>query len=150
MTTISHSDDAIVLDIEIAAPPPRVFGALTDPKQLAVWWSMDQDPVSWELDLRIGGRWRAAGQDASCGLWVLSGEILELDPPRVLAYSWSEHSEAKKLEGTIVRYELSPVGSGTRLRLTHSEFRNALGARREYQGGWPGVCRRLVAYIAGR
>lgn len=143
------ASDAIVLDIEIAAHPSRVFTALTDPVQLAAWWSLDQEPVAWELDLRIGGKWRAVGRDASCGEWVLSGEILELDPPRALAYSWSEHSSSKTLEGTIVRYELTPVGSGTRLRLTHSEFRGAMAARQEYQGGWPGICRRLVAHLGG-
>ncbi len=150
MTTVPRSDDAIVLDIDIGAPPTSVFAALTDPEQLGVWWSMGQDPVTWELDLRIGGRWWATGRDASCGEWVLSGEILELDPPRVLAYSWAEHSAAKTLEGTSVRYQLSPNGSGTRLRLTHSKFGTALGARREYQNGWPGVCRRLVTFLERR
>lgn len=143
------ADDAIVLEIEIAAPPHRVFTALTDPGQLTTWWSIDQEPVSWELDLKVGGRWRATGHDASCGEWVLSGEILEFDAPRVLAYTWSEHSSAKMLEGTVVRYQLTAAGSGTHLRLTHSEFRGALAARREYHGGWPGVCRRLVMYLQG-
>lgn len=149
MTPFATADDAIVLEIEIAAPPTRVFEALTNPSQLSTWWSLDQEPVSWHLDLKVGGRWRAIGHDASCGEWVLSGEILELDPPRVLAYTWSERSSAKTLLGTIVRYQLSPAGSGTRLRLTHSQFQGALAARREYQGGWPGVCRRLVVYLQG-
>jgi uncharacterized protein YndB with AHSA1/START domain len=142
------SDDTIVLDIEIAAPPDRVFEALTDPHQLGEWWSMEQEPVSWELDLRVGGRWRAVGSDETCGEWVLSGEVLELDPPRVLAYSWSEHSASKRLEGTLVRYVLTPTTSGTRLRLTHSGFGDAVKARDEYRRGWPGVSSRLKRYLA--
>ena len=30
--------DTIVTEIEVAAPPQRVFKALTDPKQLMRWW----------------------------------------------------------------------------------------------------------------
>jgi len=148
MTTRPHTDDAIVLDIEIAAPPGRVFEALTDPRRLGEWWSLEQEPVRWELDLRVGGRWRAVGRDATCGEWVLSGEILELDPPRVLACSWSEHSQSKQLEGTVVRYVLTATSSGTRLRLTHSGFGDAVKARDEYRSGWPGVCARLRRYLA--
>jgi uncharacterized protein YndB with AHSA1/START domain len=33
--------DAIVTEVEIAAPPERLFTALTDPKQLVRWWGED-------------------------------------------------------------------------------------------------------------
>ena len=36
---ISPNEDMIVVEIEIAAPPERVFRALTDPRQLLLWWT---------------------------------------------------------------------------------------------------------------
>ena len=147
MTTMRSSTDAISLDVELAASPVEVFEALTDPVQLAAWWGTAGQPVRWEVDLRVGGRWRATGRDESCGDWVVSGEIVELDPPWTLVLSWSERSEAKQLEGTLVRYLLEPTTEGTRLKLTHSGFGNALQARDEYQGGWPGLLTRLRHYL---
>jgi uncharacterized protein YndB with AHSA1/START domain len=35
---ITPDQDAIVAEIEIAAPPERVFQALTDPAQLMLWF----------------------------------------------------------------------------------------------------------------
>ena len=37
-TQIMTGQDAIVAEIEVAAPPERVFAALIDPKQLMQWW----------------------------------------------------------------------------------------------------------------
>jgi uncharacterized protein YndB with AHSA1/START domain len=72
-------EDEIVMEMDIAAPPERVFRALTDPQQLLAWWS-DKDKggsTHWELDLRVGGKWRAEGKDESCGEWEMNGEVLE-------------------------------------------------------------------------
>ena len=150
MTTTRSSTEAISLDVELAASPEEVFEALTNPEQLAAWWGTVAQPVRWEVNLRIDGRWRAVGRDESCGDWVVSGKIIELDRPWTLAVSWAEHSEAKQLEGTMVRYVLEPTTKGTRLRLTHSGFGRAVKARDEYQGGWPGLVTRLRQYLERR
>ena len=39
VSQITPDQDAIVTEIEIAAPPERVFQALTDPAQLMLWWA---------------------------------------------------------------------------------------------------------------
>ena len=36
---IISNQDAVVSEIEIAAPPERVFQALIDPKQVMQWWT---------------------------------------------------------------------------------------------------------------
>ena len=35
---ITSDQDAVVAEIFIAAPPERVFQAITDPKQMPQWW----------------------------------------------------------------------------------------------------------------
>ena len=38
---ISPDADALVSEIEVAAPPQRVFEALIDQKQVMQWWAAD-------------------------------------------------------------------------------------------------------------
>ena len=54
------SDDSLMLEIDIDAPPERIF-ALTEPKELIAWWGEEAEShtTSWELDLRVGGQWRS-------------------------------------------------------------------------------------------
>ena len=55
---ITPDQDAIVGEVEIAAPPEQVFRALTDPAQLIRWWGDDICKTSvWEMDARHGGKW---------------------------------------------------------------------------------------------
>ena len=56
--------DAIVSEIDIAAPPERVFRALTDAAQQMQWWNNDVCKVSvFEMDARVGGKWRFESAD---------------------------------------------------------------------------------------
>jgi uncharacterized protein YndB with AHSA1/START domain len=80
---ITTGQDSIVTEIEVAAPPERVFTALTDPQQLMRWWR-GEDP-------RVGGRLRFETADPTRKIIVngisdfkANGEILEYDPPRVV------------------------------------------------------------------
>jgi len=56
---VAPDQDAIVSEIEIAAPPARVFEALTDASQLRVWFTDPSCPIHlWEMDARLGGKYR--------------------------------------------------------------------------------------------
>ena len=133
-------NDAVTLEIEIAAPPERVFRALTDPAQLVAWFGGDADYSGklWEIDLRVGGKWRNLGHDRTCGDYEMSGEILEIDPPRLLCYTWRYDGHPGP-DHTVVRYELDRAGQGTRLRMTHSGFAGFPETAEEYRKGWPAV-----------
>ena len=53
---IPTDQDIVAAEILIAAPPERVFKALTDQKQLRQWWDNDDAPLeSYEIDPRLGG-----------------------------------------------------------------------------------------------
>ena len=94
MTTATTADnDALVTEIHIAAPPERVFRALTDAQELKRWFTSPECPVKlWEMDARPGGAYRYATEKGSVVVngvteFECHGEILELDPPRYLAYT---------------------------------------------------------------
>ena len=64
---IADAGSGIILaTAEIAAPPERVFRALTTPDEIVRWWGSDEvyHTTGWTADLRVGGRWRAEGRGA--------------------------------------------------------------------------------------
>lgn len=119
------------LDFDKTFPHPieRVWHALTDRAALAQWL-MDTDFVP------------EAGREFS--LWCPGGdggtdhyrcEVLELDPPRRMVWSWV--LEGRESEGaTRVEFSLEPVPGGTRLRLRHSGDRDPQTIE-AFRHGWP-------------
>jgi uncharacterized protein YndB with AHSA1/START domain/catechol 2,3-dioxygenase-like lactoylglutathione lyase family enzyme len=137
----------IVEVIEIAAPPARVFAALTDPVQLLAWWGDRHTFPSthWELDARVGGRWLSRWRAPNGATFALGGEVLEIDPPRLLVYSWWDE-RYPDLPRTAVRYELTTTATGTRVTLTHDGFNADRADFDDYNGGWSSVMRSLRAH----
>ena len=66
------------------------------------------------------------------------GEITELEPSRVIAWTWG---------GELFRFELSPDGEGCVLVFVHVFDDRALGA--QHAAGWEVYLNRLDAHLAG-
>jgi len=149
---VTPDSDAIVGEIHISAPPERVFQALSDPKQLMQWFTSPECPVKvWEMDARPGGRYRYETQKGAIVVNGVSefechGEILEVDPPRLLAYSWIANWHGDKSRRTVVRWELAREAGGTRVKVTHSGLAQEHIARKDYSGGWVGVLEQLKKF----
>lgn len=163
-TKATTDQDSIVSEIEIAAPPERVFQALTDQKQLFSWWGKEPSVKLsvFEMDGRKGGNYRyecspVAGKDHGAVADQLKknkaqtfechGEVLEYDPPRLLVWSWLANWHEHPEHATIVRWELTPTVKGTRVRVTHSGLRNEPISRKDYGQGWDGVLVLLQNYF---
>jgi len=150
---VTPDQDAIVSEIQIAAPPERVFQALIDPKQVMQWWTSEQCQIeSFAMDTRPGGRWRYDTKQSTLNINGVSkfhcdGEILEFDPPRVLAYTWIANWHDDKTRRTVVRWELAASAGGTRVKVTHSGLSKLPLARKDYSGGWPGVVEQLKRFM---
>ena len=145
MPTSVITNDIVACEIEIVAPPERVFEALTDEKQLSRWFTNPECPVKeWKLDARAGGHYHYSTQKGTVVVngkdeFKCHGEIVEFDPPRVLAYTWISNWHNDQSLKTLVRYELTPKGNGTHVKVTHSGLSSEDVARKDYAGGWPGV-----------
>jgi uncharacterized protein YndB with AHSA1/START domain len=161
MTNVDAGLDAVVAEIDIAAPPARVFQALTNQQQLFAWWGREPSVVLtvFEMDARKGGRWRfectpAPGADHGAITeqlkrnrqaedFIAHGEILEYDPPRLLVWSWIANWHQDPSHSTVVRWELTPTMQGTHVRVTHSGLAQEPEARNDYGSGWAGVLKLL-------
>jgi|SRR5579863_7621306 len=148
--------DAISCEIDIVAPPERVFQALTDDAQLIRWFTDASCPVKyWKMDARPGGKYSyetEAGSVVVNGVteFKCHGEIVEYDPPHLLAYTWIANWHDDKSRKTLVRYELTKTSSGTHVKVTHSGLADEAAARKDYSGGWPGVLTSLKKFSEAR
>ncbi len=145
-TPATPEKDAVVSEIQITTPLERVFDALIDPAQVMKWWGQKGIYFckEFQADLRIGGAWRSSGLDGQGNRFEISGKILEIDRPRVLAYTWVA-SWTGDLE-TVVRWELEATGAGTRVRIRHSGFGAHPKAAQNYRG-WPRMLGWLQALL---
>jgi uncharacterized protein YndB with AHSA1/START domain len=150
---VTPEKDAIVSEIQIAAPPERIFRALSDPDELRRWFSGPDCPAKfWKMDARVGGQYSYATEKGAITVNHVSefechGEILECDPPRLLVYTWIANWHDDKSARTVVRWELEKKGNGTRVKVTHSGLANLPIARKDYSGGWPGVVEMLKQFV---
>jgi uncharacterized protein YndB with AHSA1/START domain len=148
ITLITPDLDAIVSEIDIAAPPERVFKAISDPVEVR---RRSPELDVFEMDPRVGGAWRLEMRPPQPykGFPFIrhEGEILEIDPPRLLVYTWLANFHRDPKLRTIVRWELTPTKSGTHVKLTHSGLAAEPESRKDYAGGWPGVLEELSQFV---
>jgi uncharacterized protein YndB with AHSA1/START domain len=104
------------------------------------------------MDGRLGGRYRYATEKGSVVVnnvreFECHGEIIEYDPPRILAYTWIANWHDDASRRTVVRWELTPKSGGTHVKVTHGGLTDLPVARKDYAGGWPGVLENLKKFV---
>ena len=150
---ITPDQDAVISEIEIAAPPERIFQALVDSAQVLQWWTGEDCQIeSFSLEPRKGGRWAYDTKPTKLDINGVSkfhcdGEVLEYNPPRVLSYTWTANWHDRPAQRTVVRWELAASKGGTLVRVTHSGLAQLPVARKDYSGGWPGVLQDLKKFV---
>jgi len=108
---------------DLRHPPERVWAMLTDPGRIPLWF------VPTEIEPRLGGKvvehHTHAGEDA-----IGRGTITRFEPPRVFEHTWWDEEFAEAGLRNVIRWELHPTSTGTRLVLTHQfpELEGAWGS----------------------
>ncbi len=143
---ISADNDVLISEIEIQAPAERVFQALTDPRQVVLWWGQRgmYRCTEFSSDPRPGGKWHSSGEAMDGGPFTVFGEYLEVDPPRALAYTWTASWTGDAQ--TTVRWELAPTANGTLVRIRHSVLAARPELAQSYRG-WPMILGWIRAYL---
>jgi uncharacterized protein YndB with AHSA1/START domain len=143
---VTRDADEIVSEIYIAADRDRVFQALVDPQQVVQWWGQGgvYRCTQFEADLRAGGRWRSAGVGPDGGSFEVTGEYLEVDPPRLLVYTWIATWTGDVR--TTVRWELNPTNQGTLVRIRHTGLATHPELAQSYRG-WPRMLGWLQVFL---
>lgn len=146
VSQISPDNNVITGEIFVSAPRERVFEALTDPQQAVQWWGQnDRYRFSeFSLDARVGGKWSSSGSRQNMGSFKIEGEILEVDPPRRLAYTWLSSWLPKD---TKVVWDLENHNGGTLVKVTHTGFGGDADQAKNHIIGWSSVLGWLQAYV---
>lgn len=127
--------------ITIDAPPETVFRLLTDPVQYVRW----KGKLA-ELEPRPGGKYRVEFPSIKD---IAAGKYVEVIPNRRVVFTWGwEGNDVVPPGSSTVEIDLTPVGTGTRLRLVHRGLpQDAIASHTE---GWDYFLPRLEDVGAGR
>jgi uncharacterized protein YndB with AHSA1/START domain len=116
----------LVIDREMPHSPEKIWRALTEGALMEEWlMTNDFKPV-------VGHRFTFRATPVPGWSGVIECEVLVVEPPSVLSYSWGTLGI-----GTAVTFTLTPTESGTHLRLEQSGF--GPGQDQNYKGakyGW--------------
>jgi uncharacterized protein YndB with AHSA1/START domain len=93
--------------------PDKVWRAITN-RQVLAQWLMEND-----FEPRIGHKFRFQPQPHQGIDEAIDCEVIELDEPRSLSYTWRGGFISKP---TLVTWKLVPVDGGTQLQIEHKGF----------------------------
>jgi uncharacterized protein YndB with AHSA1/START domain len=131
---------------DVAAPPERVWTALTDPTQIAAYMYGSKVSTTWEVGTPITWDGEYEGRP-----YQDKGEVLTYDEPRVLSvthYSpmMGQPDEPENYH-TLV-YTLTENGDGTHLELTQDGNESEEQAE-QFSANWQGMLDGLKATVEG-
>lgn len=132
------SESEVRLERVLPDSADAVFSAWTTPEVMARWLS----PVGHaeiQADVRPSGRFRVVM--VGDGMQIEhTGDYLEVDPPRLLSFTWS--SPYTGPEPSVVTVTLVPLGDATRLTQVHRGL--PAEHRQAHLDGWGSMIDRLV------
>ncbi|GLF94798.1 SRPBCC family protein [Streptomyces yaizuensis] len=132
LTPAGAGRTALRMERVIAAPPVRVWAALTEPELIAGWFPARVTPAPTPGAALVFHFSAAEGPDTT-------GTVTELAEPRLLAFTWGEDE---------LRFASAPAGDDTLLTLTHT-FGDHYGAA-SFAAGWDRCLAALDALLTGR
>jgi len=121
-------------EIYIRSTPEKVWQALTDGAMTSQYYF----GTAVQSDWNSGSTYQYLTPD---GFTMLSGDVIEADPPRKLVTTFHAHwdDEAEKAGKSTVTYEITPVGDSVRVTLLHEGLDPALNLTEGVLHGWSGI-----------
>jgi uncharacterized protein YndB with AHSA1/START domain len=137
--------------IDVDASPEVVFEVLSQPEHVREWWPDDArfEPVA-------GAPRELVWRDAQTGeTTTVDLAVVDVDPPRRFSFRWCFTEPDRGGQSLLVTFDLVPIATGTRVRMTETGFREmgweiAL-LEKQYQdhvSGWNHYIPTLGAYVA--
>ncbi|UGY28815.1 SRPBCC family protein [Bradyrhizobium septentrionale] len=134
------SKPEFVYTIYIASTPERVFAALTDAKMSEQYWHGSSVVSDWKIGSPFAIRMPRHNKE-------ITGEVLEYDPPRRLAYSFLAHDGSDGGKASRVTFELERQRDQVRLTVIHDRFEPGSVALEKISLGWPLILSSLKSYV---
>lgn len=143
---------SIEREIKVDASPEVVFEVITSPEHLTEWWP---DEATLEATPGFVGE-LVFGRRGEPGVHIPTITVVDAEPPRLFSFRWvqPEGEPATAANSLFVRFELTPSGPGTVVRMTETGFRQmgweAAVLEETYNDhvhGWDHFVPRLADYV---
>jgi uncharacterized protein YndB with AHSA1/START domain len=132
MTEAAETDVSVVVERDIPHPPEKVWRALTQPHLIAEWLMANDFEAT--LGRKFNLRWENRGMSG-----VIEAEVLTIEPPHTLAYSWNSMGV-----DSVVTFTLTPTAAGAHLKMEQAGFKSDQKANIEgARYGWTGFLAKL-------
>ena len=108
---------SVVIERDLAHPPEKIWRALTQPHLIAEW--LMQNDFKPAMGHRFNLRTQAYGD------WngVIDCKVLAIEPNKTLSYTWESGNGPLRVT-SVVTWTLTPMQTGTHLRMEQSGFRS--------------------------
>jgi uncharacterized protein YndB with AHSA1/START domain len=149
---------SIEREFQVEASPEVVFEVLSSPEHVREWWGAEA-----ELEPTAGASGELAWGRGTPHAHIVPLTVVDADPPRTFSFRWaySDGEVPSPTNSFLVRFELTPSGAGTVVRLTETGFRErgweaaVLEAQyEEHRQGWDthlgGLRRYLTRLVTSR
>ncbi len=132
----------------IDTTPEKLWAALTSPEFTAQYWYGARIHSTWQVGSPV--TFDDAGGD------LLAGEVLKVDPPRTLSYTFQplRDAEQRAERPSRVTFEIEtlgagpgPQGSAVKLTVTHDDFPENSKVIQGISNGWPGILSSLKTLL---
>ena len=135
----------ITITRRLPATAAEVYAEWLDPDALLEWMCPHPArPTRVELDPVIGGHYRFDIEDD--GAVVITGRYLQLEPGRLISFTWSCDRWADPSVESIVTISLAPNGDDCDLTLTHTLLPTEQIAG--HTKGWAAIANQLSDRLA--
>jgi uncharacterized protein YndB with AHSA1/START domain len=150
-------NDRIEKQIELRAPPSRVWRALTDHRAFGEWFGVQIDGPFVEGQVSRGHMTYPGYEHVK---W--EAVVEKIEPERLFSFTWAHPKSLDKATysgdyssdpKTLVEFKLEKTTNGTLLRITESGFDKLpadlrLEAFRRNEGGWTQQVSNIENYVA--
>ena len=139
---------SIERELHIDASPEIVFDVVSNPEHVREWWPD-------RAEYAPGGAGRIGFELPSGEIGWAQFTVVDAAPPRLFSFRWTHPEGETAVPGNslLVVFELEPAGTGTRLRMTETGFRErgwdeatVAAEHAEHEQGWDHFLPRLPVY----
>lgn len=133
---------ALAITRTLQAPLVTIWRAWTTAEGLATWWWNRWPDTRYQVDARVGGRYRIDAPGHGIGV---EGEYLQVTPMHRLAFTWVWVQDGVGSDAEHVTVTFTPENEGTRLDLHHTGPWTSQEPVDNYRQGWAHVLAALQA-----
>jgi len=153
MTTTAPSTDRIEKQIDLDAPLPRVWRALTEVEQFNEWFGITLT-TPFSPGAEVSGKFRNPKYEhLTMTIWIET-----IEPPKFFSFRWHPYAIEPGVDyssepTTLVSFTLEEAGAGTHLTIIESGFDAIPESRRAKafsmnSNGWSGQAENIRKYLA--